>query len=572
MKDKPYNRKYLFLPSSGVPKGRISSLKIFIFLVAGVLFVPWTLAQEPKAPPPAEQGRGPFKVAILPITIHSAESLEYLREGVYAMFSSRVELQGRISLIERAAVKKVVSQFSGEIDTEAAQKLGEDLGADFVIFGSLTKLGDSASLDLKVLDVKGGKAPSPVYVQAGKLEEIIGQVDVLARKVDEKILGYPLSPAVAVKPQEAPKQTAVAEKPAEAPKAMAAIPVLPQPSPPAPGPSRSGKETYEFSKSQSFPFQIVGMSIADLDGDGKSELVLIDERNVYIYRWDKEFQLIKRIEGGRLSQNMAVDVGDIRKNGKAEVFVTAMADQQFVSFVVAHQEGNFKVIAKDLKWFLRVIDWGERGKVLLGQGKGKEEGLLWPIYEMAWDGKTYKDSGAAKLPRGLSLNGLCPFAHEGKTYFAYIDTDSRLKVMNPAGKVIWRGKDTYGSDNSVRIKNMPTGTGPQDPDDLLFVNVRLLSQGNEVFLVKHMGFVGEFFKRARTYSKSEVQRLAWTGAVLMETWKSKEIEGYMADIQFDGLNPEGDKTLVLAVNLPREGLVGGEKASALMFSRFQAAN
>jgi len=529
------------------------------------LFVPWTLAQAPKSSPPAEKGRGPFKVAILPITIHSPESLEYLREGVYAMFSSRVELEGRISLIERAAVKKVVSQFSGEIDSEAAQKLGEDLGADFVVFGSLTKLGDSASLDLKVLDVKGGKAPSPVYVQAGKLEEIIGQVDVLARKVDEKILGYPLSPPPAEK-------AAVAEKPAEAPKAMAAIPVLPQPPPPGPGPAPSGKEAYEFGKSQSFPFQIVGMSIADLDGDGRSEVVLIDERNVYIYRWDKEFQLIKKIEGGRLSQNLAVDVGDIRKNGKAEVFVTVMADRQFVSFVIGHEEGNFKVIAKDLKWFLRVIDWGEKGKVLLGQGKGRDQGLLWPIYEMAWNGKTYKDSVEAKLPRGLSLNGLCPFAYEGKTYFAYLDTDSRLKVMSPEGKVIWRGKDTYGSDNSVRIKDMPQGMGPQDPDDLFFVNVRLLSQGNELFIVKNIGLTGELFKRARSYSKGEVQRMAWTGAMFMETWKSREIAGYMADIQFDGLNPGGEKTLILAVNLPKEGLIGGEKASALMISRLQAAN
>jgi hypothetical protein len=240
--------------------------------------------------------------------------------------------------------------------------------------------------------------------------------------------------------------------------------------------------------------------------------------------------------------------------------------------VVAHQEGTFKVIAKDLKWFLRVIDWGERGKVLLGQGKGRDQGLLWPIYEMAWDGKTYKDSGAAKLPRGLSVNGLSPFAYEGKTYFAYIDTDSRLKVMNPEGKVIWKGKDAYGSDNSVRIKDMPQGMGPQDADDLLFVNVRLLSQGNELFIVKNIGLIGEFFKRARSYSKGEVQRLAWTGAMFMETWKSREISGYMADIQFDGLSRDGDKTLVLAVNLPTEGLIGGEKISALMISRLQAAN
>jgi curli biogenesis system outer membrane secretion channel CsgG len=169
LKDNPYNRKYRFLSSSGIPKGRMSSLKIFIFLAAGVLFVPWTPAQAPKTPQPAQQARGPFKVALLPITIHSPESLDYLKEGVYAMFSSRMELEGRVSVMEKAAVKKALSQFSEEIDSESAKKLGETLGADFVVFGSLTKLGDSASLDLNVLEVKGEKPPSSVYVQARKL-------------------------------------------------------------------------------------------------------------------------------------------------------------------------------------------------------------------------------------------------------------------------------------------------------------------------------------------------------------------------------------------------------------------
>jgi hypothetical protein len=556
LKEKPYNRQYFFLPSLGIPKGRISSLKIFIFLVAGVLFVPWTLAQAPKAPQPAQQGRGPLKVAILPVTIHSPENLEYLREGVYAMFSSRVELEGRVLVLERAAVKKAVSQFSGEIDSEAAQKLGETLGADFVVFGSLTKLGDSASLDLKVLEVKGEKPPSSVYVQAQKLEEIISQVDVLARKVDERILGYPLSPPAAV-----------AEKSAEAPKPMAAIPVPPQPPSAGLKPMQPGREAHELWKSQPFSFQIVGMSIGDLDGDGKSEFVLIDERNVYLYRWENEFQLVKKIEGGRLNQNLAVDVVDIRKNGKAEVFVTAMAEHQFVSFVVAHQDGNFKVIAKDLDWFFRVADLGERGQVLLGQKKGKEEGLMGPIYEMGWDGKTYKNLERAKLPRGLSVNGLSPFTHEGKTYYGFIDSDFRLKVMDPQGKVIWKSQDTYGSDNSARIKNMPGPTERQEADDLFFVNVRLRSRGNEVFILKNISPVGDIFKRARVYTKGEVQRLAWTGAMFMETWKSQEISGYMADFQFHSLNREGDKTLVLAVNLPREGLIGGGKTSALVISR-----
>jgi hypothetical protein len=61
--------------------------------------------------------------------------------------------------------------------------------------------------------------------------------------------------------------------------------------------------------------------------------------------------------------------------------------------------------------------------------------------------------------------------------------------------------------------------------------------------------------------------LVWTGAMFMETLKSQEIAGYMADFQFHGLNREGDKTLVLAVNLPGEWLIGGGKTSALVISR-----
>ena len=88
-------------------------------------------------------------MAILPVTVHSSENLGYMQEGLLDMLSSRVELEGRVSVLEKGAVKKALGQTPGEIDTEQARKLGQMLEADFVVYGSLTKLGDSASLDLK---------------------------------------------------------------------------------------------------------------------------------------------------------------------------------------------------------------------------------------------------------------------------------------------------------------------------------------------------------------------------------------------------------------------------------------
>lgn len=560
----------------------MSSLKIFIFLAAGVLFVPWTLAQAPKATQSVQRGRGPFKVAILPITIHSPEDLEYLREGVYAMFTSRLELEGRVSVVERAAVKKALSQFSGEIDSQAARKLGETLGADFVVFGSLTKLGDSASLDLKVLEVKGEKPPSSVYVQAKKLEEIIGQVDVLARKVDEKILGYSIGPAVAEKPVQAPRQAVVVPAPGFTPPPPAAQPSQPASPPPVFGPppgvrSERAFAAGEFSQSQSFPYRLRGMAMGDLDGDGRNEIVFIDQKNLYIYRWEgSEFRRLKKIAGKEATDDfMAVDVADVDKDGKPEVFVSNFPSnayrpgEKLYSFVVAFKDGDFRVVASELDWFFRVVNWEGKGPVLLGQQKGVDRGFYGPIYEIGWDGRKYKDLRKAGIPNGVfSPYGFAPFRYGDQAYFVYIDSDFRLKVLDQKGKQVWKSTTYYGSDNAFQVKVLRT-LGMYQGDEFQFVNVRLLVRGDEIILIHNLSSVGNFFKRANVFSGGEIQALVWNGSLFMERWKSKVIEGYLVDFQIQQFDTVPGKELVVAVNLPKESILSRGGSSALMVSRVQ---
>jgi hypothetical protein len=509
-----------------------------------------------------------------------------MQEGLLDMLSSRVELSGRVAVLEKGAVKKALGQSSGEMDTQSARKLGQELGADFVVFGSLTKLGDSASLDLKVVEVKGEKPAAPVFVETKKMEEIIAGVDDLARKVDEKVLGYPLTPPRAEKPAEAPKESAAipaapssgsrsvgpakAERAVEAPKEVAAVPGAPLPGFRPLGPARTERSATpsEMWQSQPIPFYVKGMAVGDVEGDGRTEVVLIDERNLLIYRFDKEFKLLKKIEGEKLDNYLAVDVGDIQKDGRAQIFVTNLQGDRLSSFVVAYQDGNYRIIAKGLDWFLRVVDWGEKGKVLLGQRKGPEESWVGPIYELGWDGKGYKEIRKADLPKGPTIYGFTPFSHDGKMAFIFIDSDFRLKAVDQRGKVNWRSRETYGSDNSFRLKEVH-GFEASSGDEFAFVNVRVISQGDEVLIIRNKSPIGQFFKRQKFYSGGEVQRLVWNGAMLMEDWRSPEIPGYLVDFQIQDIIGERGKELIVAVNLPKESVLSFEKSSALMVSRLQ---
>ncbi|MCJ7493393.1 MAG: hypothetical protein MUP68_04040, partial [Deltaproteobacteria bacterium] len=147
-------------------------MKLLIFILGMIFLVSFAFAQSPAERQTSPKAKLPHKVAILPVKIHSPENLEFMQEGLVDMISSRVELEGRVAVLEKGPVKKAYDQVSGEMNLENARKLGHMLEADFVVFGSLTKLGDSASLDLKVVEVKKEDPGSSVFVQAKKMEEI----------------------------------------------------------------------------------------------------------------------------------------------------------------------------------------------------------------------------------------------------------------------------------------------------------------------------------------------------------------------------------------------------------------
>ncbi len=401
------------------------------------------------------------------------------------MLSSRVALEGKIAVVEKSLVRKALSQISGELETESAKKIGEILGVDYVIFGSLTKLGDSASLDLQLVPIKEGKAPSPVYVQARKMEEIVARVDELALNINEKILGYPLKTMPAERPAPGARE-----------KELAAIPVPAAPiKPQVPVRSSGGGE---FWQSQSFSFQIKGVAVDDFDGDGRNEVALIDERNLYIYRWETgEFKLLWKFNGRTADKYLAVDAADIDKDGKAEIFVTNIQGDRLASFAVAFKDGAYRKVAENLDWFLRVVEWAEKGKILLGQGKGQQAAWEGPIYELGWKDNKLREIGKAQIPNGVPIYSFVPFKHDNKIDFVFIDADFRMKIMNAQGKVVWRSREIYGSENSMQVKSLTPGTGPYEGDEFAFVNVRLISRGEEIIVIRNISPIGDFFKRQK---------------------------------------------------------------------------
>jgi len=132
------------------------------------------------------------KLLLLPIVVHSAEDPEYLRDGLSDMLTARFSRIGALELIRHSDPEY------GTTDLSEALELGRKAGADFVLYGSFTRFGQGASLDVQCspTDDSEGRVPlREIFVHSGSIGEIIPDLDELAGKVSRFALGELIVPA-----------------------------------------------------------------------------------------------------------------------------------------------------------------------------------------------------------------------------------------------------------------------------------------------------------------------------------------------------------------------------------------
>lgn len=120
------------------------------------------------------------KLLLLPILVHSAEDPTYLREGLDDMLTARLQRIGALDLIEPDPNTPGTTQLA------RARELARRHGADYVLFGSFTRFGQGASLDVQCAPVATGRDREPlreIFVHSGSIGDIIPDLDELAGKV-----------------------------------------------------------------------------------------------------------------------------------------------------------------------------------------------------------------------------------------------------------------------------------------------------------------------------------------------------------------------------------------------------
>jgi len=512
----------------------------------------------------------PKRIALLPFKINSEKDLSFLKDGIFDMLSTRLAKEGRVEVISRARADTAVQSVAGSerINDAVARDIGTLLNADFVLFGSLTVLGDNVSIDAKMLDITGAKPTMTFYDQSQDLGAVVTKINLIAADINDKMFGQTpaaaaKTPVPAAKPQKTPKDSIHAhpEKVLQDDGFIAAG---------REGASEDmgiiGGATQEtqasFWKSASFKYMINAVAVGDVDGDGKNETVIAAPHTVTIFRsGGGPFRKIAEIEESNNKNLYGVDIADINSNGYAEIFITSFNAEKNVvnSFILEYDGKNFIKIMDNSRLIYRVADTPNRGRVLLGQRPRKGNSDSGPIFEIIWQAGEYLPTDEIRTPRHTSLLGLTigDVMNNAQENAVGYKGDDHIQIIDESGNRIWDSPERYGG-------SMLFWDAPQDDRGQLnnkkYFPIRLVvwqnktNKESQVIAIKNHELTNRKLD-FRMFTKTHIEAFTWDGLGLRPIWKTRTMKGYIQDYTVGDFDNDGNDELVAALVIKEKRVV-----------------
>ena len=519
----------------------------------------------PTNPAPAETRS---RVLLLPFTFNSEKNLSFLNRGITGMLTSRLADKAEVITLQPDEIA-----LTGVPDETAALALARQTDADYVLLGSVTLFGGNVSTDALFLDVETAKILIPFNGFGENPGDVLAHVDRLATQIKARVFGGP-----PLQPLPSPPQIQSATP-------QPALETAPVQSGQSAAPAGPGQDTALIWKSRNFKVAVQGLSIGDLTGDGRNEIVMISDNRVFAYQLtDGVLVKLAEVEGSHYLSYIGVDAADINAKGPAEIFVTAVDHNGKLSSCGLEWNGaGLKPILEKAAWYFRVITGDQGNKRLVGQkqgllGTGNEYELepgadlfLGKIHELQWTTRDYAAAAPLDLPAWVNVFGFTvgDVLNKGQAMVLGFSDQDRLRLSNPDREVEWESDQRYGG--TTRYLEYKDPTDPKNmerrylPQRVFFTDLDRDGQ-NEIVVVKNRDLSGQYFSRFRAFKNGRIECLAWTRLAVKTKWQTDDVSGYISDYAIGDIDNDGREEVLFAVSTGTgiTGALTGQKKSYLV--------
>lgn len=497
-----------------------------------------------------------LRVAVSEFQINAGEDLDYIQAGLRALLPPRISLPGKISVVDSAEVRRTLGPARSDYSTETKARLAETLNLDYLVTGSITKIGTGISIDAFLFDAASPERSGPQSASCAGLNNMIDTVQELAGNLQRRMLGSDLpEPGAAPAPDAGSAQAM--------PKPQARELPVPPPAPPRRGRSvsalRSSPPVFEPEPFREYiikhrPF--ICMAAADLTGQGKQQLLFADHLDVTIYDPSPQELVLQATVQAHIGEYIVnIDTFDLNANGRAEVYVSSYPGGAANSFIAEYNGEAFERTSQNLPWLMRVYP-DERGWVLLGVKPGTYNPFFGSAFEFIWKDNETLPGAEYPLPGGVSPFGSsrCDIGDNRDTYIAFsrgiFGVQYGLHVMSSTGKILWKDtKELGGAVNTYPRDMVGDGASAEEPIPLRVYSADINGDTRaDILLPNNSKSSDGFLGRLGSYSRGEMLCLHWDGTSLSQNWSSGVMDGYISDFLVTDIDGDGlQELLVLSI-------------------------
>jgi hypothetical protein len=299
------------------------------------------------------------------------------------------------------------------------------------------------------------------------------------------------------------------------------------------------------------PFGARFLATGDFDGDGKQEIMLSNGKNARVYLPAVDLQLLWEVKGTAADDHLWIDAIDLNRNGKDEIVITLMRNEEVYSCIYELEGSEFKKLWEE-KYFLRKI-----GTELVAQGHSMSDGFAGDIVGITWDGG-YKTGEKIRLPKGVNIYDFAFIegADKEKLVFTY-DDKGFLNLYDGKGVRVWRSAADTGGFLTKFKKESPN----QFVDSGEWaVKDRLIPRNREVLAVQRVPLAE--MAKGIGYKSSRLKNYWWNGFSMDEGVLVNDIKGTLLDYAL-----AGDKMIALTspfLGIKFENILKGENPLGAM--------
>ncbi len=523
------------------------------------------------APALGKQADHRASLALLPLEQIAEKNISPLRRGLKNMIISRLAKRAEIKIISLCLSCPLPADSNGM--AKRAQEFMKEYNTDYLLAGKLTEGKDHFVVETTIY-ARGVNKPIHIFSQEFANDDMISAVDKISWDIAEKIFGShkptirgkkpapsqpmpvpePVAPSFqSAHPDRALKKTVIIKDLPELP------PIKPYKSfalPPAAGltkspvqPQHLQEETIsphveenksapaeittsdltETSNTEKINLAMQTMDIGDLDGDGRLDVIVSDNNRLMAYHLEnaelRKFALQPRKASGQI---ISVQLADLNKNGREEIYVSCIVDGAADSFGLEWSGEKFTYLFKNEKWFVTPFNMPGKGIILAGQQSGKNKLFIPGIFRLQIISQVIQQREKIGADNTNLYNfSLADLDGNGSNEIIVLEQDHNLVIKNETGR-LWQSSETFGDTISVKINN----------DKFIEIPARIMiadinnDKLPEIIIKQNMSADSNDIDGPDDFLRGSIQAFSWDGSSLNKIWQSEAVEGYIGGYRF----------------------------------------